>query len=202
MANIIGISGISGAGTTTTTKALGKLLHATTIFWDDFDFISQAPDDYVEWFKNSGDYADWKYPALENTLQELKSGRDIKHPATGQILVSTPLIIFDSSLGRKHEATGRFIDFLVHLDTSMDVALARRLIRDYREKKNTMASEILDELEWYLELGRPLFDATAFKEAADFLVNGNLPTKDVVSLIFERLRNLYSFEYHSNNTKP
>ncbi len=45
MVKIIGISGISGAGTTTLTKALGTALDATTIFWDDFDDISESPDD-------------------------------------------------------------------------------------------------------------------------------------------------------------
>ncbi|HXW53424.1 MAG TPA: hypothetical protein VEL47_04880 [Myxococcota bacterium] len=44
MARIIGISGISGAGTTTTTKALAEALNATALYWDDFDDISSGPE--------------------------------------------------------------------------------------------------------------------------------------------------------------
>lgn len=42
--NIIGISGIGGAGKSTLTQALGKALNATMIYWDDFDAISVEPD--------------------------------------------------------------------------------------------------------------------------------------------------------------
>jgi uridine kinase len=187
MAKILGISGISGAGTTTTTKALSHRLDVTALYWNDFDDISFGPEDYVEWYRTSGDYADWKYPALENTLKELKSGNSIAHPATGQLLSASPLIIFDSSLGRMHKATAQYVDYFIHLDTSMDIALARRIIRDYCDKKDAPAQEILSELEWYLNEGRPLFDATAEKSSADFVVNGDLPTQKIVSIIIHKI---------------
>lgn len=190
MTKIIGISGISGAGTTTITKALGEKLNVTTLYWDDFDDISESPADYVEWFHKSGDYADWKYPALEKTLKELKSGRNVEHPATRDMLLATPFIIFDSSLGRKHEATARFIDLLIHLDTSMDVALARRLIRDNHEKESATVKKIVDELQWYLQVGRPLFDATNIKQTADFLVNGDLSKNEIIDIILKKLKEI------------
>lgn len=192
MVQIIGISGISGAGTTTTTKALAQLFHATALYWDDFDDISQGPDDYVEWFHKSGDYDDWKYPNLETTLKELKAGHDLNHPATGERLIATAHIFFDSSLGRMHKATARFVDLMIHLNTSMDVALARRLVRDYQPKADATAKDIIEELEWYLHDGKPLFDATNIKEAADFVVDGDLPTKDIISIISQSLENRMS----------
>jgi len=162
-------------------------MNATALCWDDFDDISSGPEDYVEWYHKSGDYADWKYPALEHTLKELKSGNSIPHPVTGQLLKASALIILDSSLGRMHKATAQYVDYFIHLDTSMDVALARRIVRDYRDKKDTPAHEILSELEWYLNEGRPLFDATAEKSSADYVVNGDLPTQEIVSIIAHKL---------------
>lgn len=46
--------------------------------------------------------------------------------------VSAPpnYIIFDAQLGRAHQDTGRFIDFMVFIDTPLDVAMARRPLRD------------------------------------------------------------------------
>ncbi|TXG75772.1 hypothetical protein E6Q11_06755 [Candidatus Dojkabacteria bacterium] len=150
MVKIVGISGISGAGTTTTAKLVGSALNATTIYWDDFDDISQSPSDYVEWLRNSGNYADWRYPALEETLKWLKDGRSIVHPAKGNELFPGSIVVFDAPLGRKHSSTGQYIDYLFHLNTSMDVALARRMLRDYQNKESASAKTILDELEWYL----------------------------------------------------
>lgn len=188
MPTVIGISGISGAGTTTVTTALGEILKATTIFWDDFDEISQGPDDYVEWFHKSGNYADWYYPALEKTLQELKAGHSIYHPVLNHLLVARPIVVFDGSLGRKHESTARFVDFFIHLDTSMDVALARRLFRDYGKNKIKPIDGIIDELQWYLEEGRPLFDADAIKFAADFVTAGDGTVDEIVKTILAEIK--------------
>jgi len=179
MAKIIGISGISGAGTTTTTKALSQALNATALYWDDFDEISSGPEDYVEWYRTTGNYADWKYPALENALRELKQGNTIFHPATGQTLSASSLIILDSSLGRMHQATAQYVDYFIHLDTSMDVALARRLIRNYLDKKDGPAQEILSELE-----------ASAEKSSADYVINGDLPTQEIIGLITYRIKEI------------
>jgi hypothetical protein len=74
----------------------------------------------------------------------------------------------------------------------MDVALARRLLRDYQSKKNTTVSEILDELEWYLSDGRPLFDAARIKARADLVVNGDLSTNEIVDTITGKLRDWQS----------
>lgn len=187
MAKIIGISGISGAGTTTITKALGDALGVTTVFLDDFDDISKSPSDYVEWFHESKDYADWHYPALEKVLAKLRAGHSLKHPVTKEDLLATPLIIFDGPLGRKHQATSRHVDFFIHIDTSMDVALARRLIRDYSVKMKSPCLEIIDELSWYLDIGRPLFDASEIKASADFVTNGDVPVDEVLSSIMVEL---------------
>lgn len=189
MAKIIGISGISGAGTTTITEALGAKLNVTTVHWDDFDNISQSPQDYLEWFHQSKNYDDWHYPALENVLHELKRGHEVIHPALERILLPTPIVIFDGSLGRLHKATGRYIDLAIHLDTSMDVALARRLIRGFGETVTAASGhDIIDELSWYLNAGRVLFDATEIKNAADVVVDGNLSVNEIVAHIMASCR--------------
>ncbi len=186
MAKIIGISGISGAGTTTITKALGKFYNASTIFWDDFDDISESPDDYVLWFNTSKNYADWRYPALEKSLSALRNGRSIEHPTLKQKIEETPLIFFDAPLGKKHEATAQHVDIFIHLDTSMDVALARRLIRDFSTEES--AQSILDILRWYLKEGRPLFDASAIQERSDVVIDGNLSVDEIVQQIQKFLK--------------
>ncbi|MBM3632348.1 MAG: uridine kinase [Alphaproteobacteria bacterium] len=170
---IIGISGISGAGKTTVTQALSKVLNATAVFWDDFDEISTSPDDYVAWHNSGQGYETWDYPTLATTLDTLKKGNCVIHPVLNNELFPTKYIIFDAPLGRFHQQTGHFIDTWIHIDTPLDVALARRTLRDFKKDPRTV-NHVLEDLQYYLDHSRPLFFDTAEKTAADFVVDGTL----------------------------
>lgn len=182
---IIGISGISGAGKSTLINKLAKALHSTTIFWDDFDEISQAPQDYVEWFHSSKNYNDWVYPELVDTLHKLKKGETIICPATRRTLTPTKYILFDAPLGYCHQATGKYIDFLICLDTPLDIALARRLIRDHQSHPNPQ--KMIQELEEYLSKSRPLFILSSEEKASDLLVDGSLALEEQEKQILNAL---------------
>lgn len=179
---IIGISGISGAGKTTVTQALSKILPATTVFWDDFDEISTSPEDYVAWHASGQGNEVWDYPALATTLETLKKGQSITHPALHHLLQPTKYIIFDAPLGRLHKQTGSHIDFWIHLDIPLDVALARRTIRDF-ERDPRSVPDVLEDLQYYLDHSRPLFFMEEEKKAADFVVDGTLSVEELVRKI-------------------
>lgn len=188
MVKIIGISGISGAGKSVLTNTLGKALNATILFWDDFDDISTAPENYVEWYNTGKDYSEWKYDALAEVLNQLKMKKKIICPATKKPLIPTDYIIFDAPLGRKHTATGQYIDYSIFLNTPLDVALARRILRDFREKSNLNIMEIFEELDCYLTSTRPLY-VMSYDENKDydFIIDGSLSVDDIVAMILEKL---------------
>lgn len=183
MSKIIGICGISGSGKSTLTKALGTALSATTLYWDDFDEISQAPHDYVEWFEKSRDYSAWKYDGLVNVLQHLKNDSKIICPATQKELMPTEYVIFDAPMGYKHLPTGKYIDSLIYLDTPLDVALARRILRDV-EKPDFDKFQLKQELEHYLAYARKVYVYAANeKEGSHLIINGYTPIEDQVKFI-------------------
>ncbi len=186
MIKVIGISGVSAAGKTTLTKALAHVLGATAIFWDDYEKISQEPTDYLKWFQSSRNYGEWKYDALANVLRTLKSGKSLICPATGRTLVPTKYIFFEAPLGRKHTQTGQYIDFLIFLNIDADIALARRLLREYRNRSSV---DILNELENYLASTRPMYLwAHESKEDADLIVDGNLTLDLQIKSIIDALK--------------
>lgn len=182
---VIGISGISGAGKSTLIKKLSETLQATTIFWDDYDEISHAPQDYVEWFYSSKNYYDWIYPKLVDTLDRLKKSETIICPATRRELFPTKYILFDAPLGYCHQATGKYIDFLICLDTPLDIALARRLIRDYQNNPNPQ--KMFQELQEYLSKSRPLFVLSPEEKASNLIIDGNLSLKEQEKQILNAL---------------
>ncbi len=184
---IVGVSGISGSGKTTLVKKLGQTLNATTVFWDDYDDISKGPEDYVEWFTKSKNYDDWRYDALSETLKSLKDGKRVLCPATKRLLEPTPMVVFDAPLGYKHSQTGQYIDFLVFLDTELDVAMGRRLLRDYRTQKEK--KDLLEEVEHYLEKARPVFLLSyEKKEMNDLILDGQLSLEKQVETIINKIR--------------
>lgn len=188
MVKIIGIQGISGSGKTFLTKYLALALQATCLHWDDYDSISSDPPDYTEWLKTSKDYNDWKYDALGETLCLLKHGQTVTCPATQRTLIPTEYVIFDAPLGYDHKITGQWIDFLIFLDTPPDVALARRLLRDYQPQSKRNDNEILDEISDYL-YARPVYMETyERKNRADLILDGSQSIDLLVSEVLTSLK--------------
>ena len=173
---IIAISGKTAAGKTTLAKALAQDLKATFISWDDFDDISHGPDDYVAWYHKGQDYTEWEYKKLADVLASLKSGQSIKHPVFNIMLLPTQYIIFDAPLGLLHEQTGKYIDICVHISLPLDVLLCRRIIRDFKAHDKTK-DDLIEELEFYLSVARPLFMDDDLRKTAHLVIDGMLSTE-------------------------
>ncbi|HEM7073862.1 TPA: AAA family ATPase [Legionella pneumophila] len=185
--HIIGISGNMGAGKSTLTLELAKKLHGTFLCWDDFDEISNGPQDYIDWYKRGENYAEWNYQKLADVLECLKVTQSTVHPVQKIALNPTKYIIFDAPLGRFHTQTGVYIDTWIHIDVPLDVSLCRWILRTYKETSKTK-NELLDEMEFYLNQSRPLFDDTKFKIRADLIIDGMLSTKQQALLVKQYLR--------------
>ena len=185
--HIIGISGNMGAGKSTLTMELARELHGSFLCWDDFDEVSNGPQDYIDWYKHGENYDEWNYQPLAKVLQCLKSEKHTTHPVCKSDIKPTKYIVFDAPLGRLHKQTGVYIDTWIHIEVPLDVSLCRWLLRDYKENDKTKA-ELLEELTFYLTQSRPLFDDTKFKIEANLVIDGMASIKQQVELIKQYLK--------------
>ena len=182
---VIGISSISGGGKTATTKKLATLLsNSVTLYFDDYDDTNVHPENRQEWLQQGADYNAWKTPTLTKDLKTLKSGNPITSVLDGSIISPAQFIIFDAPLGRAHCDSGRFIDYMVFIDTPLDVAMARRLLRD-----DCPIESLKESLSSYLDGGRTIYlqFQQQIKEKSDLILDGSLPIDDLAEAIYASL---------------
>jgi uridine kinase len=125
--------------------------------------------------------------------QNLKEVNPLFRSRTARDLSPTPYIVVEAPLGYEHLDTGKHIDFMVFIDTPLDVAMARRILRDYFGEHLTLSDEqakvLKIEMESYLKFSRAAYlnmDKTV-KLSADMGVDGTLPLDDLAAQILARL---------------
>lgn len=179
----IGISGPSGGGKTTVTKALaGRMVDSVSLFFDEYDDLTIAPHSFEAWLTGDPDFNAWRCSRLVSDLEALRRGKTIKHPVSGANVDSAGTILFDAPLGYANESLGKLIDFMIYIDTPLDIAMARRLLRETTLNTST---DLATEMENYLKFGRKCYLAMDrhIKPTCDLVVDGSHTIEGVVDEI-------------------
>ena len=178
---IIGISAVTGGGKTAVALRLTEVLEdAVALYFDDYDDTNVHPDDLQRWFADGADYDAYETPLFTGHLQALKAGSSIRYPIGGAILGPARYVVADAPLGRAHSDSGRFIDLMVFIDTPLDVALARRVLREIDREGDRTPDEAIEyvqgELSGYLAQARPLYEEFQgrMRASSDVIVTGPL----------------------------
>jgi uridine kinase len=192
MTYVICIAGTSGAGKTTLTRALSRRCDdASVVSFDDYAYAapSVVPSDSFRWLAEGADPAAWHVPNLTADLLELRQGRSIHHPGTRHVITPTPIIVLEEPFGRSRPELAMVIDFVAVLDTPLDVALARRLLRDLRSDEASRLPSVSSRhsglLEAYLDGIRDLYITVQrlALEQADIVLDGLSPPEVMVDKI-------------------
>lgn len=165
---IIAIAAVSGGGKTTISQALLKKLPSSkALYFDDYE-IEGSPDDFIDWVNNGSDYNVWNVTPIIEDIEVIKR-ENIQY------------LILDYPFSYLNEQMKSYINISIFVDTPLDVAMARRLIRDFQDKP----SEIIEDVSCYLNGARLgyLTMLEKVKPNADFIINGNLNMREIVDRI-------------------
>ncbi len=180
---IIGISGVSGGGKTTLTKALSTHFNgSTTLYFDDYADDKTYPANFSQWFADGADFNVFRSPQLATDLASLKKGNSVKSPIDGSSCEPTPLIFCEAPLGRAHHNTGQHLDYLVYIKTPLEVGLARTILRYAGNAEQIPAEALKEYINNYLASYRPTYleQIKQIMPGADLILNGEKSVEEWV----------------------
>lgn len=172
---VIAISAVSGGGKTTIINYLSKrLTKSKALYFDDYDF--NGPENICDWVKRGADYKEWVLTPLINDLVYLLS----------QGYREYDWILLDYPFAYIHEGVSKYIDLTIFIDTPLDIAMSRRILRDFKEAS---ISEVKNDIEIYLSHGRRAYleMLNTIKPSCDFIIDGSIPIAEIAKQIEKRI---------------
>lgn len=176
---VIAIAAVSGGGKTATTKLLNeKLCHSKALYFDDYDF--EGPESICEWVEKGADSNLWDLTPLVTDLQLLVSDQ---HSPLNFILLDYPFAY-------SHQEMNKFIDFAIFIDTPLDIALARRILRDFTD---VSVADIQNDVQNYLHRGRFAYlnALRTTKPSSDLIVDGTYALETIVDKIMREVKDRF-----------
>ena len=167
---VIAIAAVSGGGKTVITNQLvDRLNNAKAMYFDNYEF-DEYPDDICKWVNDGADYNKWNITPLIKDIQILLNQ-------------SLHFIVLDYPFAYLHSGMREYIDLAVFIDTPLDIAMARRILRDFSDAP---IDGVLDDLTNYLSNGRTAYlEMQTVKANSDIVIDGSLPLEIIVDRIME-----------------
>lgn len=139
---VIAISAVTAGGKTTVVNALERRFpKACALHFDDYSFEGEVHD-FHRWVLDGADYHVWNLTPLEEDIIKIKKSGKCDY------------LLLDYPFAYCHEQIKKYIDIAIFIDTPLDVALARQVLRDMADASG---NEIRNNLEMYLRYARIAF---------------------------------------------
>ncbi|MGE1126154.1 hypothetical protein [Bacillus wiedmannii] len=171
---IITVAAVSGGGKTTVTERLSqKLINSKALYFDSYNF-DNGPANICKWIDNGANYDEWVLTPLINDIQ-----RSIQDSSLDYIIVDYPFAYLNSEMRE-------VIDVTIFIDTPLDIAMARRILRDFKE---ATIDEVHDDLKHYMAFARKAYLEAihTVKPNSDIVLDGSLSVSEIINHAVEEL---------------
>lgn len=186
---VVAFAGHSGAGKSTLIRRLSSLTGDVNVLRiDDYDSSYYPPA--VKWIEDGADPNEFLIPQFSSDIRALKSGLSIFHPDTNQDVEPARFLFIEEPFGRGREAISGLIDFSLYIDTPLEIALARKLLRMSNLILQGDSNITIEEhLQWYLRVGRAFYIAVekSARHSCDLIVDGLLSTDEMAKVVYEAI---------------
>ena len=204
---VIAISSVSGGGKTTLIKKTAELLNGATLLFDEYKTLSQYPQDVRKWLDDGANVNEWKTPQFARDVAALRRGESVISPKDGRIVQPSEYIVIEEPFGRERAEMAPHIDFVAIVDTPLEIALCRGIMRDTmhfhiddldaasREQLVNSQKALYDYLHgylgFYLYAGRELYIAVQehAKATCDLVLDGQLPADKLARQLVAAVEN-------------
>lgn len=156
---IIAFAAVTAGGKTTIVNEIKKKLRNTeSLHFDDYSFKGEVEDFYA-WVMNGADYNVWDLSPFINDILEIKNNGNCDY------------LLLDYPFAYCHKELSKYIDCAIFIDTPLDIALVRRILRDMNK---ATAEEIRYDMNMYLKYARVAY-VQMLKDilpSSDYVIDG------------------------------
>ena len=177
---VVAINSVSGGGKTAAANALKvRLANSRVIYFDHYDDVGKNIPDIPKWIEDGEDYDLLHMESMVNDIK--KFIKENETPGAEGI----EYIILDYPFGYRQKQIADYIDLSVYIDTPLDIALARRIIRDISVQSKI--DEVIGLLTGYLDARGAYCYSQSSSKNADFTIDGSLPVDAVTDTIIQKI---------------
>jgi len=187
---VIAISAVAGGGKTTFVTEAAKALDAAVLMFDDYTTGDTYPPDFERWLLEGADLNEWKSPQFAPDLKQLIEGQSVESRRDGSTIKPKPITILVEPTGRQRSTMAELIDFVVFIDTPLEISLAR-LLNKWRENmqhqpnqfmltaSSYLQSYLAGTSKVYIEIQKQVMDN------CDLVLDWQLPIKEQIRIMSE-----------------
>ncbi|MCM1023301.1 MAG: hypothetical protein NC395_04500 [Prevotella sp.] len=172
---IIAVAAVTAGGKTTVVNELKKKLpNSQSLHFDDYTFEGEV-DNFYEWLNAGADYySAWNLKPLEEDIMKIGAAGMCDY------------LILDYPFAYCHDTIKPYIDTAFFIDTPLDIALARRILRDMSDAS---ADDIRRDLETYLKYARVSYIQMQkdILPSSDYVIDGTLAVDEIAKEITEKI---------------
>ncbi len=169
---IIAIGAVTAGGKTTVVNAIkDRLPRTTSLHFDDYSFDGE-PDDFTKWVSKAEEFYNvWDLSPLKADVERIINSKKYDY------------LLLDYPFAYQNKMMKDYLDCCIFIDTPLDIAMARRVLRDMKEAS---ADDIRNEMDTYLNAARVCYVQmlTDILPNSDYVIDG---ANDLETIINETM---------------
>lgn len=170
---VIAIGAVTAGGKTTVVNAIkNRLPRTTSLHFDDYSFDGEV-DDFTKWVSKREEYYNvWDLSPLKADVERITNSGEYDY------------LLLDYPFAYKNKMMKDYLDCCIFIDTPLDIAMARRVLRDMKEAS---ADDIRNEMNTYLKSARICYVQmlTDILPASDYVIDGAKELEDIINETME-----------------